>query len=36
VACASHEMCHALFAHGLVVFALGLFGFGLGRRLLSP
>jgi hypothetical protein len=36
VACASHEMCHAVVAHGLVVVALGLFGYGLGRRLLSP
>jgi hypothetical protein len=36
VACASHEAWHAYFAHGLVVFALALMGFGFGRRLLAP
>ena len=36
VACASHETWHAWFAHGLVVFALALMGFGFGRRLLAP
>jgi hypothetical protein len=36
VACASHEMLHACFAHGLVVFALAALGFGFGRRLLAP
>ena len=36
VACASHEAFHSCFAHGLVVFALALAGFGLGRRLLPP
>jgi hypothetical protein len=36
LACSSHETWHALFAHGLVVFALALLGFGFGRRLLAP
>jgi hypothetical protein len=36
VACPSHEALHALFAHGMVVFALALAGFALGRRLLAP
>ena len=36
MACASHEMFHACFAHGLVVFALAALGFGFGRRLLAP
>jgi hypothetical protein len=36
VACPSHEAFHACFAHGLVVFALAVAGFGLGRRLLPP
>jgi hypothetical protein len=36
VACASHEGFHSYFAHGMVVFALALAGFGLGRRLLTP
>jgi Negative regulator of sigma F len=36
VACASHEAFHSFFAHGMVVFALALAGFGLGRRLLPP
>src|SRR5687767_4049873 len=36
VACSSHEMFHACFAHGLVVFALAALGFGFGRRLLAP
>jgi hypothetical protein len=36
VACSSHEMLHACFAHGLIVFALAALGFGLGRRLLAP
>jgi hypothetical protein len=36
VACSSHEAFHACFAHGVVVFALALAGFGLGRRLLTP
>jgi hypothetical protein len=36
MACASHEAIHACLAHGLVVFALALAGFGLGRRLLAP
>jgi hypothetical protein len=36
VACSSHEMLHACFAHGLVVFALAALGFGFGRRLLAP
>lgn len=36
VACPSHEAWHSLSAHGLVVFALALLGFGLGRRMLAP
>jgi hypothetical protein len=36
VACPSHEAFHACFAHGVVVFALALAGFGVGRRLLAP
>ena len=36
VACPSHEAFHACFAHGLIVFALAVAGFGLGRRLLPP
>lgn len=36
VACPSHEAFHACFAHGMVVFALALLGFGFGRRLLAP
>lgn len=36
VACSSHEMLHACFAHGLIVFALAALGFGFGRRLLAP
>jgi hypothetical protein len=36
VACPSHEALHSCFAHGLVVFALAVAGFGLGRRLLPP
>ncbi len=36
VACASHEAFHSCLAHGLVVFALAIAGFGLGRRLLPP
>jgi len=36
IACASHEILHSCVAHGAVVFALALAGFGLGRRLLAP
>jgi hypothetical protein len=36
IACASHEVVHSCVAHGAVVFALALAGFGLGRRLLAP
>lgn len=36
VACPSHEAFHSCFAHGLVVFALAVAGFGIGRRLLPP
>jgi hypothetical protein len=36
IACASHEVFHSCIAHGAVVFALALAGFGLGRRLLAP
>jgi hypothetical protein len=36
IACPSHEAFHACFAHGLVVFALAVAGFGIGRRLLPP
>lgn len=36
VACPSHELLHACFSHGLIVFALAIAGFGVGRRLLSP
>lgn len=36
IACASHEVFHQCLAHGAVVFALSLAGFGLGRRLLAP
>jgi hypothetical protein len=36
VACPSHEAFHSCFAHGLVVFALALLGFGFGRRMLAP
>jgi hypothetical protein len=36
IACANHEAYHACFAHGLVVVALAVMGFGFGRRLLSP
>lgn len=36
VACPSHEAFHACFAHGLIVFALAVAGFALGRRLLPP
>lgn len=36
IACPSHETFHACFAHGLVVFALAVAGFGIGRRLLPP
>jgi hypothetical protein len=36
VACPSHEALHACFAHGMIVFALALAGFGFGRRLLAP
>lgn len=36
VACGSHEALHACFAHGLIVFALAVLGFGFGRRLLAP
>jgi hypothetical protein len=36
VACPSHEAFHSCFAHGLVVFALAVAGFGVGRRLLAP
>lgn len=36
IACGSHEMVHSCLAHGAIVFALALAGFGLGRRLLSP
>jgi hypothetical protein len=36
VACPSHEAFHSCFAHGMVVFALALLGFGFGRRMLAP
>lgn len=36
IACSSHEVFHSCIAHGAVVFALALAGFGLGRRLLAP
>jgi hypothetical protein len=36
IACSSHEVFHSCIAHGAVVFALSLAGFGLGRRLLAP
>jgi predicted membrane channel-forming protein YqfA (hemolysin III family) len=36
IACGSHELWHACVAHGAVVFALALLGFGFGRRLLAP
>ncbi len=36
IACASHELLHSCVAHGAVVFALALMGFGFGRRLLAP
>lgn len=36
IACGSHELIHSCLAHGAIVFALSLAGFGIGRRLLSP
>jgi hypothetical protein len=36
IACSSHEALHSCVAHGAIVFALALAGFGLGRRLLAP
>ena len=36
IACGSHELLHACVAHGAVVFALAILGFGFGRRLLAP
>ena len=36
IACGSHELLHSCLAHGVIVFALALGGFGLGRRLLAP
>jgi len=36
VACPSHEAFHSCLAHGMVVFALALLGFGFGRRMLAP
>jgi len=36
IGCPSHEAWHLWTAHGLIVLALGLLGFGAGRRLLSP
>jgi len=36
IGCPSHEAWHLWTAHGLIVLALGLLGFGVGRRLLSP
>jgi hypothetical protein len=36
IACPSHEAWHLWFAHGLVVVALGFFGFAVGRRILAP
>jgi hypothetical protein len=36
IACSSHEALHSCLAHGVVVFALALAGFGFGRRLLAP
>ena len=36
IGCPSHEAWHLWTAHGLIVLALGLMGFGVGRRLLSP
>lgn len=36
IGCPSHEAWHLWTAHGLIVLALGLAGFGVGRRLFSP
>ena len=36
IGCPSHEAWHLWISHGIVVLALGLMGFGAGRRLLSP
>lgn len=36
IACGSHELLHSCLAHGAIVFALALGGFGFGRRLLAP
>jgi hypothetical protein len=36
IGCPSHEAWHLWTAHGLIVLALGLMGFGAGRRLLAP
>lgn len=36
IGCPSHEAWHLWTAHGVIVLALGLMGFGVGRRLLSP
>lgn len=36
IACSSHELLHSCVAHGAVVFALAILGFGFGRRLLAP
>ncbi len=36
IGCPSHEGWHLWTAHGLIVLALGLMGFVVGRRLLSP
>jgi predicted membrane channel-forming protein YqfA (hemolysin III family) len=36
IGCPSHEAWHLWMAHGVMVLALGVMGFGAGRRLLAP
>jgi hypothetical protein len=36
IGCPSHEAWHLWISHGLIVLALGVVGFGAGRRLLAP
>src|SRR5450432_3295326 len=36
IGCPSHEAWHLWMAHGVIVLALGVMGFGAGRRLLAP
>jgi hypothetical protein len=36
IGCPSHEAWHLWLAHGVIVLALGVMGFGAGRRLLAP